>query len=429
MTEQDYDDSASGYIMEAFEGLSRTFTDVETLRVSEVNIVAKGKRYGRWWLLKGLRQEVAAEAGYRQRLRKELEILMLLQHPNIVSAVGIETVSGLGECIVMEFVDGMTLKEWLQGTTTRQQRRKVARELTEAVGYVHTKGVVHRDLKPENILITANGENVKLVDFGLADTDSHAILKQPAGTPHYMSPEQMQTAVADVRNDIYSLGILFGEMQLGYGRIVKKCLLSLERRYQNVAALQTAILAHDRRRTRNASIAIVLFVLLLAGLVGVQTMRLHNFDAQAAGNRAEQEQLKNTVSLLSDSLARVSARHRQLADEQEQQRMKRQRVEDAVSRGKEAIDKSIKRSGIKQYLDTLSSYAYIDKAAYLSMSGNMFKGLMPYLEQIKSAGYTEEELGEITNRITIYQSEQYKHYYRRFEQMKADYDRKVMQGN
>ena len=216
MTEQDYDDSASGYIMEAFEGLSRTFTDVETLRVSEVNIVAKGKRYGRWWLLKGLRQEVAAEAGYRQRLRKELEILMLLQHPNIVSAVGIETVSGLGECIVMEFVDGMTLKEWLQGTTTRRQRRKVAWELTEAIGYMHTKGVVHRDLKPENILITANGENVKLVDFGLADTDSHAILKQPAGTPHYMSPEQMQTAVADVRNDIYSLGILFGEMQLGY---------------------------------------------------------------------------------------------------------------------------------------------------------------------------------------------------------------------
>lgn len=429
MTEQDYDDSASGYIMEAFEGLSRTFTEVETLRVSEVNIVAKGKRYGRWWLLKGLRQEVAAEAGYRQRLRKELEILMLLQHPNIVSAVGIETVGGLGECIVMEFVDGMTLKEWLQGTTTRRQRRKVAWELTEAIGYMHTKGVVHRDLKPDNILITANGENVKLVDFGLADTDSHAILKQPAGTPHYMSPEQMQTAVADVRNDIYSLGILFGEMQLGYGRIVKKCLLSLERRYQNVSALQTAILAHDRRRTRNASVAIVLFVLLLAGLVGVQTMRLHNFDAQAAGNRAEQERLKNTVTLLSDSLARVSARHRQLADEQEQQRMGRQRVEDAVSRGKEAIDKCIKRSGIKQYLDTLSSYAYIDKEAYSNMSANIFKGLMPYLEQIKTAGYTEEEFSEITNRLALYQSEQNKHYEQRLEQIKTDYDRKTMQGN
>lgn len=429
MTEQDYDDSASGYIMEAFEGLSRTFTDVETLRVSEVNIVAKGKRYGRWWLLKGLRQEVAAEAGYRQRLRKELEILMLLQHPNIVSAVGIETVSGLGECIVMEFVDGMTLKEWLQGTTTRRQRRKVARELTEAVGYMHTKGVVHRDLKPENILITANGESVKLVDFGLADTDSHAILKQPAGTPHYMSPEQMQTAVADVRNDIYSLGILFGEMQLGYGRIVKKCLLSLERRYQNVAALQTAILAHDRRRTRNASAAIVLFVLLLAGLVGVQTMRLHNIDTQTAGSHAEQEQLKNTVTLLSDSLARVSARHRQLTDEQEQLRMKRQRVEDAVSKGKEAIDKCIKRSGIKQYLDTLSSYIDMDGHVYANMHMETSNAVYRYLEQIKTAGYTEEEFNEITNRIANHQSEQYKHYYQRFEQMKADYDRKAMQGN
>ena len=68
-----YDSSASGYILDSFEGISQTFTDVEILATSEVNVVAKAKRYGRWWLLKGLRKEVAAEAGYQQRLRKELE--------------------------------------------------------------------------------------------------------------------------------------------------------------------------------------------------------------------------------------------------------------------------------------------------------------------------------------------------------------------
>jgi Kae1-associated kinase Bud32 len=158
------------------------------LNISDVNVVVKAKRYGRWWLLKGLRKEVAGEAGYQQRLRKELEILMQLQHPNVVSAVGLETVEDLGLCIVMEYVDGPTLKEWLEGNPSRQLRLKVAHELIDAVAYIHTKGIVHRDLKPENIIITPNGSNVKLIDFGLADTDSHTILKQPAGTPHYMSP-------------------------------------------------------------------------------------------------------------------------------------------------------------------------------------------------------------------------------------------------
>ena len=112
--QRDYDSSASGYLSNSFEGLSQVFTDVEILNTSEVNVVAKAKRYGRWWLLKGLQQGIANEAGYQQRLRKELEILMLLQHPNIVTAYGIEVVGELGHCIVMEYVEGSTLKEWLR---------------------------------------------------------------------------------------------------------------------------------------------------------------------------------------------------------------------------------------------------------------------------------------------------------------------------
>lgn len=67
-------------------------------------------------------------------------------------------------------------------------------------------------LKPSNVMITHNGGYVKLIDFGLADTDSHTILKQPAGTLSYMAPEQAQMAQADVRNDIYSLGVIMQEM-------------------------------------------------------------------------------------------------------------------------------------------------------------------------------------------------------------------------
>jgi serine/threonine protein kinase len=103
------DSSASGYVADSFEGISQTFTDVEILSTSEVNVVAKAKRYGRWWLLKGLQKEIAGEAGYQQRLRKEFEILMQLQHPYVVAAYGIEDVEGLGRCIVMEYADGPTL--------------------------------------------------------------------------------------------------------------------------------------------------------------------------------------------------------------------------------------------------------------------------------------------------------------------------------
>ena len=213
--QQDYNSSASGYLEDSYEGISQTFTDVEILSTSEVNVVAKAKRYGRWWLLKGLQQDVAGKAAYQQRQRKELEILMMLQHQNVVTTYGLEEVDGLGCCIVMEYVDGVTLRDWLQGKTTRQARRRVARELIDAVRYIHSKGVVHRDLKPENILVTRNGENIKLIDFGLADTDGHAVLKQPAGTPRYMSPEQKVKAEADARNDIYSLGIIMEQMDLG----------------------------------------------------------------------------------------------------------------------------------------------------------------------------------------------------------------------
>ena len=96
-----------------------------------MNVVAKAKRYGRWWLLKGLAKEKAQEAGYQQRLRKEFELLMQLQHQNIVSAIGLESVEDLGECIVMEYVDGMTLKEWLSTSPSITNKRKIAKELIE----------------------------------------------------------------------------------------------------------------------------------------------------------------------------------------------------------------------------------------------------------------------------------------------------------
>ncbi len=143
------------------------FTDFSTVPSRGYNLLVRAKRHGRWWMLKGLKES-----------QKEYEITSQLQHPMIVSVFSLEEVEGLGLCIVMEWIEGLTLKEWLvQGNHSRKQRRHVADMLMEALAYVQSRQTQHRDLKPSNIMLTHDGQHLKLIDFGLSDTDSHTILK------------------------------------------------------------------------------------------------------------------------------------------------------------------------------------------------------------------------------------------------------------
>jgi len=233
------ENSVSGFIKEDFEGLEREFTNVIVERQTSWNVLARARRFGRWWLLKGLLPHLREDARYREMLHKELELLMRAQHPSIVQAVSLEEVEGLGECIVMEYVDGWTLKEWLATNPPMPDRRKVTEELVNVTSYLHRLNIVHRDLKPSNIMVTRNGMNVKLIDFGLADSDAYAVLKQPAGTPRYMAPEQAKGNEPDVRNDIYSLGVILDDMHLGADMegVVRRCQEPIERRYHTADEL------------------------------------------------------------------------------------------------------------------------------------------------------------------------------------------------
>ena len=401
MQHGNYDSSASGYVTDSFEGISRSFTDVEVLATSEVNVVAKAKRYGRWWLLKGLRKEVADEASYQQRLRKELEILMLLQHPNIVTAVSLEEVKGFGLCIVMEYVDGVTLKEWLQGNTTRQQRRRVLRDMLEAVEYMHKKGIVHRDLKPENIIITRQGDNVKLIDFGLADTESHTVLKQPAGTERYMSPEQMQTAMADARNDIYSLGVVMQQMNLGwqYHYIINRCLRPIEQRYQQMGDLQHAIHSTNSR-IRNVAVWLgAMLIIAMILLIGLQVRRAKEQDEKlAAINATYQQQLgaqQQKLKQLADSTTELRLYNQQQRQREIALETSRKKVEDAISKGKALIDKTMRQTNIDKHLDTLTNILYIwSDFTYRCQSGE--RAIENYLKQMDSS-FSDAEKDEIRN--------------------------------
>ncbi|MBR3479481.1 MAG: leucine-rich repeat protein [Prevotella sp.] len=209
------------------------FTDFSVLPSKGYSMLVRAKRHGRWWMLKGLKEQYREDSVYRALLQKEYEITSQLQHPMVVSAISLEEVEGLGLCIVMEWIDGLTLKQWLaQGGHTRKERRRVADMLLEVLTYVHGRQTQHRDLKPSNIMLTHNGQYLKLIDFGLSDTDSHAILKAPAGTEGYMAP--------DGPSDIYSLGCILRELRTGWSSrmVVRKCCASLDRRYTSVANIQ-----------------------------------------------------------------------------------------------------------------------------------------------------------------------------------------------
>ncbi len=239
----------SGFFFTPFGDRSEHFSEMQEISSGGFNILVRAKRLGQWWILKAQRPDMRNIPAYANLLSKEYDILTRLQHPGIVHAESLEEVEGYGPCIVMEWINGCTLDEWLLQPHTKAERRHVANQLLAVMEFVHDQQIVHRDLKPSNIMITNNGCVVKLIDFGLSDTDSYAILKGPAGTSGYISPEQMAGCAPDVRNDIYSLGVILQEMHLGisYRLAIKRCLLPLPKRYPYVSALRQRIRSLHRR--------------------------------------------------------------------------------------------------------------------------------------------------------------------------------------
>ena len=272
MTNDDRDISDFKY--DGFDGIDNSFTNISVVSRSSHNLLLKAMRYGQWWMLKCLLPEEKGQSVFQQMLRKEFEILIRLQHPNIVRAFSMQSVDNYGLCIVMEWLEGETLQNFLTKEHDPAKCLQLVYQMTDAIDYMHKNGIVHRDLKPNNIMVNRNATNVKLIDFGLADSNEYAFLKHSGGTDGYMSPEQEEGGGADIRNDIYSFGVILKKMNLGkrFAPVVKGCLEPIDRRYSTIKEVEDAIRAKSRRGVKMVSSKwlwlMASIIVLLVGLLG-----------------------------------------------------------------------------------------------------------------------------------------------------------------
>lgn len=183
---------------------------------------ARQPKLDRWVALKILSPEVAQQPAFTERFGREARALAKLSHPGIVAIYDFGNV-GEDYFLVMEYVDGTTLRELIKARELRPaEALALVVQICEALQSAHDQGVVHRDIKPGNILVDRKGR-VKIADFGLAklldpEADAVALTAEHhvMGTPHYMAPEQMTHPLqVDHRADIYSLGVVFYEMLTG----------------------------------------------------------------------------------------------------------------------------------------------------------------------------------------------------------------------
>ena len=205
-------------------------------------------RLGRFRVLKCLKPEFRGQVIYEDMLRKDFEIGYSLRHPGIVEYYGFIQDEQLGNCIEMEWVDGRSLAEILKdGPVDNALADSILDQLCDALSYLHSRQVVHRDLKRSNVLVTHEGNSVRLIDFGFSDSAAHSILKAPAGTMQFSAPEVLNDGKADVRSDIYSLGLLMSAITRKHRAVARKCCnRNPARRYKSVRQVQKDLHSHSK---------------------------------------------------------------------------------------------------------------------------------------------------------------------------------------
>ena len=199
--------------------LDNRYEILERIGTGGMAIVYKAKchRLNRLVAIKILKSDLAQNEEFRRRFNAESQAVAQLSHPNIVSVYDVSR-GGDMEYIVMELIDGITLKQYMEkrGQLNWRESLHFITQIMRGLSHAHSRGIIHRDIKPQNIMVLRDG-SVKVADFGIAClADSAQPLTQEAlGSVHYISPEQARGDRPDARSDIYSSGVVLYEMLTG----------------------------------------------------------------------------------------------------------------------------------------------------------------------------------------------------------------------
>lgn len=201
--------------------LDNRYEILECVGTGGMAVVYKARchRLNRLVAVKILKPELANDADFRRRFHDESQAVAMLSHANIVSVYDVSHSDGL-DYIVMELIDGMTLKQYMKKRGVPLNWREALHFITQivrALGHAHSRGIIHRDIKPHNIMVLRDG-SVKVADFGIARLASAAqatLTQEALGSVHYISPEQAKGSHVDGRTDLYSAGVVLYEMLTG----------------------------------------------------------------------------------------------------------------------------------------------------------------------------------------------------------------------
>lgn len=196
--------------------LDNRYEILERIGTGGMAVVYKAKchRLNRLVAVKILKSDLAQDEDFRRRFHAESKAVAMLSHPNIVSVYDVSQ-SAEVEYIVMELIDGITLKQYMEkrGKLDWRESLHFVTQIMRGLSHAHSRGIVHRDIKPQNIMVLRDG-SVKVADFGIAclENSAQTLTQEALGSVHYISPEQARGDRTDARSDIYSAGVVLYEM-------------------------------------------------------------------------------------------------------------------------------------------------------------------------------------------------------------------------
>ena len=230
--------------------LDNRYELMEIIGVGGTAVVYKAKchRLNRFVAVKILRKEFASDQQFCRQFHDEAQAVAMLSHPNIVNIYDVSR-SGSVDYIVMELIDGITLKEYLsrRGQLSPKEVTIFATQIARALEHAHDHDIIHRDIKPHNIMLLRDG-TVKVADFGIAhfaEQESTYSKGEAIGSVHYVSPEQAKGSFVDNRTDLYSLGVVMYEMITGRLPFEGDTPVSIAIQHINSIALPPSIFAED----------------------------------------------------------------------------------------------------------------------------------------------------------------------------------------